>query len=307
MDRLFGFCRETHPVLLLVRIKCIRGDIDVTSEPIFPSLAGFEPTRQTLQLYSRVITAVPRAHGQFHPKWWHISLKVQPDGLITDKVALPSGRALHLKMDLQNHEILLILDGTPVRTFSMTGGKSSTALAEDVLAAVAELGLTGKYDREKFENDGPREYDRVLAGDFLTGLINADRIFKQHRATLSGETGPVQLWPHGFDLAFEWFGTRVQVFEDHGERKEFPSQLNLGFFPGGHGVAPYFYSNPWPFESDALLGQPLPEGARWHTEGWQGTLLPYESLAGDPNAEERVLAYARRVFELAAPTLMAEW
>jgi hypothetical protein len=137
-------------------------------------------------------------------------------------------------------------------------------------------------------------------------LVNANRIFQQHRATLSGETGPVQLWPHGFDLAFEWFGPRVHVFEERGERQELPSQLSLGFFPGSPGVAPYFYSNPWPFETDALLGQPLPEGARWHTEGWQGTLLPYEVLVGDPNADERLLAYARRVFELTAPTLIAE-
>jgi hypothetical protein len=278
----------------------------MTSGAIFPSLEGFELTRQTLQLYSRVISAVLRAHGQFHPKWWHVGLKVQPDGLITDKVALPDGRALRLKMDLVNHQIVLTINGTQSRTFSMTEGKSSTALADDLLGAVAELGLTGGYDRDKFENDELRDYDPARVGDFLTALVNADRIFEQHRVTLSGETGPVQLWPHGFDLAFEWFGARVQVYEEHGERQELPSQLNLGFFPGSPGVAPYFYSNPWPFEADALLGQPLPEGAGWHTEGWQGTLLPYEALVGDPNAEMRLLNYARRVFELTAPTLTAE-
>ena len=96
------------------------------------------------------------------------------------------------------------------------------------------------------------------------------------------------------------------MYEEHGERQELPSQLNLGFFPGSPGVAAYFYSNPWPFEADVLLGQPLPEGAGWHTEGWQGTLLPYEALVSDPNARKRLLNYARRVFELTAPTLTAE-
>jgi hypothetical protein len=140
----------------------------------------------------------------------------------------------------------------------------------------------------------------------MTALTNTDRIFKEHRATLDGEKGPVQLWPHGFDLAFEWFGSRVEVHEEQGERQELPSQLNLGFYPGSPGQAPYFYSNPWPFEADALLGRTLPDGARWHTEGWHGTILPYEELAGNPNAEERLVVYARRVFELAAPTLTAE-
>lgn len=278
----------------------------MTSETIFPTLEGFEPTRQTLQLYSRVISAVPRAHGKFHPKWWHVSLKVLPDGLITDPVSLPDGGMIRLKMDLVRHEILLIANDDPVRAFSMTEGQSSTAMAEDVLGAVAKLGLRGEYDREEFENDDPREYDPAWAHAFLTALVNADRIFKQHRAALSGEKGPVQLWPHGFDLAFEWFGARVEVFEEDGERQEYPSQLNLGFFPGSPGVAPYFYSNPWPFEADALLGQPLPQGADWRTEGWQGTILPYAALAGDPKAEERLLTYARRVYELSAPSLTAE-
>jgi hypothetical protein len=276
------------------------------SKTIFPSLAGFEPTRQTLQLYSRVVAAVPRAHGKFHPKWWHISLKVQPDGLITDPVTLPSGGTLRLKMDLVAHQIVLSTNGERLASLDMTEGTSSSAIADSVLGKVSRLGLTGEYDRARFENPEPRAYDPGLVGNFLTALLSADRIFNQHRATLPGEPGPVQLWPHGFDLAFEWFGTQVEVYDERGERQESPAQLNLGFFPGGPETPPYFYSNPWPFQADHLLGKPLPDGARWHTEGWQGTILPYEALEADPKAEQRLLAYARRVFELAAPTLIAE-
>ena len=57
------------------------------------------------------------------------------------------------------------------------------------------------------------------------------------------------------------------------------------FYPGGE---PYFYSNPWPFEAAQLLHEALPEGSRWHTEGWQGTILPYDELVGDVNAEAGV-------------------
>jgi hypothetical protein len=246
----------------------------MTSEAIFPSLEGFEPTRRTLHLYSQVVAAVPRAHAEFHPKWRHVSLRVQPDGLVTGGIPLPDGGVLRLKMDLVRHQILLSVDGEPFRSFDMTEGRSSTALAEDLLGAVAELGLEGPYERERFENDEPREYQTERVDAFLTALLSADRLFNQHRATLSGEKGPVQFWTHGFDLAFEWFGSRVQVHQEQGERKESPAQLNLGFYPGSPGVEPYFYSNPWPFEGEALLGQSLPEGVRWHTEGWQGTILP---------------------------------
>jgi hypothetical protein len=272
---------------------------------IFPSLDGFEPTRRTLQLFSRVVAAVPRSHGEFHPKWWHVSLKVQPDGLITDSVVLPDGGTLRLKMDLLAHEIVLTTDGERLAAFSMAQGTSASAMGDKVLGEVAGLGLAGEYDRARFENPEPRAYDPDLVGEFLKALVEADRIFTQHRATLPGEPGPVQFWSHGFDLAFEWFGTRLEVYEENGERQEIPAQLNLGFFPGGPETESYFYSNPWPFEGDQLLGQVLPEGVSWHTEGWQGTILPYEALRIDPQAEQRLLAYAERVFELAAPTLSA--
>jgi hypothetical protein len=34
--------------------------------------------------------------------------------------------------------------------------------------------------------------------------------------------------------------------------------------------------------------------------------LPYQELVGDPAAENRLRGFARRVYEIAAPTLMAE-
>lgn len=276
----------------------------MSSEAFFPSLAGWESTRETLHLYSKVVGVVPRAHAEFHPKWWHISLKVQPDGLVTDNMPLPGGGIFALKMDLLGHKVVLFTSRGDVREFTMREGLSATAFGDQVLGAVADLGLTGEYAREKFENDEPREYDPAMAETYLRALVNADRTFKKHRAGLSGELGPVQLWPHGFDLALEWFGTRVMEYEEGGQIEKYPSQLNLGFSPGESShPEPYFYSNPWPFEGDQLVDKPLPSGARWFTETWQGSILEYDSLVGDSQAEDKLLAYARAVYDLASPTL----
>ena len=81
--------------------------------------------------------------------------------------------------------------------------------------------------------------------------------------------------------------------------QSFPTQLNLGFDPAD---GAYFYSNPWPLDP-ALIGAPLPHGAVWHTEGWQGTMLPYEAVRkGNPRV--MITDFARAVFDLAEPTLM---
>jgi hypothetical protein len=208
-------------------------------------------------------------------------------------------------MDLLGHKVVLFTSRGEVREFSMTQGLSATAFGDRVLGAVSDLGLSGEYAREKFENDEPREYDPAMASDYLTALVNVDRTFKKHRAALTGDMGPVQLWPHHFDLAFEWFGTRTVEYEEHGHVEKYPSQLNLGFSPGDSGhPEPYFYSNPWPFEMDHLVRNTLPSGARWFTEGWEGSLLDYDSLVDDSQAEEKLLAYAQAVYDLASPTLL---
>jgi hypothetical protein len=93
-------------------------------------------------------------------------------------------------------------------------------------------------------------------------------------------------------------------YQEGGQIEKYPSQLNLGFSPGESShPEPYFYSNPWPFEGDQLVDKPLPSGARWFTESWQGSILEYNSLVGDSQAEDKLLAYARAVYDLASPTL----
>lgn len=265
----------------------------------FPSLNGFGPTRQTLQCYARTLSALARAHAPAHPNWWHISLKVTPVGLVTDNIPCRGGGIVAGRMDF--HHACISLDSSDGRTWAMPmdAGLSGSAMGERVLAAAAEAGITGEVDRSRFASEEPGTYDAAVVDRFFTSLVLADRVFKRHAARLGKDTGPVRLWPHGFDLAMEWFGTRVESYNEGGRTMELAAQLNLGFYPGQDDETSYFYSNPWPFDADKLLGRALPHGAVWHTEGWQGTLLPY-TAARD---EEQVLAYAKAVYDIAAPLL----
>jgi hypothetical protein len=88
--------------------------------------------------------------------------------------------------------------------------------------------------------------------------------------------------------------------DEDGEVGELPAQINLGFYPAGEA---YFYSNPWPFDGETLLAVALPDGARWNTEGWEGSMLEYADLAGRSDGVERFLEYAGVVFDTASPLL----
>jgi hypothetical protein len=264
----------------------------------FPALPeDFEPTRATLHSYARAVGSIPRAHGIVHPKWWHISLKVRPEGLVTDPIPLPVGETLALRMDLNRHEIAIRSSSGAETTIDMRSGATGTELGNQLIAVAGEHGLEGGYDRARFEDADRREYDTAAAEGFFAAFVGAHTAFERHRAGLGDQVSPIQLWPHGFDLAFEWYGTRTEPYGG----KDLPAQLNLGFYPAGD---PYFYSNPWPFD-ESLTSIPLPHGATWQTEGWKGTMLPYRFIREDA-AETKLTEYARAVFDAAAPTLEAQ-
>ena len=61
---------------LTLQNQYIDGDNTMSSKEFFPPLTEWEATHKTLHLYSNVVGVVARAHAEFHPKWWHISLKV---------------------------------------------------------------------------------------------------------------------------------------------------------------------------------------------------------------------------------------
>ncbi len=271
--------------------------------PPFPALPeDLEPTRATLHAYAHAVGVIPRTHAISHPKWWHISLQVQPHGLATESMLLPDGRSFWVRMDLHAHSTVIDVSDGSSHAIDMGAGLTATEFGDRLVAAVGELGLDGEYDRDRYVNDDPRPYDPAVAASYFDALVHIERTMEAHRSSLEGSVGPIQMWPHGFDLAFEWFGTRVEKYEENGEMVEYPSQLNFGFYPGGRA---YFYSNPWPFDGPRLTSIALPHGAEWHTEGWEGTILYYDLLAGDPDGPAKLVEFGRAVHAAAAPTLTA--
>ena len=269
----------------------------------FPTLpANGEPTRAALHAYAHAVAALPRAHAAAHPLWWHVSLRIRPDGLVTEVMPLPDGGAAFVRLDPRNNVVVFETSGGESRSFPMNAGLTATEMGNALIAAGSEFGLSADYDRSKFANDDPRLYDVGDAMGLFDALVAAEGALTVQRNRLEGPLGPIQLWPHGFDLAFEWFGSRMAPAAEGGESSDLRAQINLGFYPAGDA---YFYSNPWPFEADRLLDVDLPGGAEWHTEGWEGSILPYALVAGRPDGVDRFLAYAEAVFDAAAPTLTA--
>lgn len=272
--------------------------MSLLSLPAMPE--NWEPTRATLHNYANAVGAIARAHAVPHDKWWHMSLKVRPVGLVTDTMPISDGGTFGLRMDLLNSQVVLETSNGQRHTLAMDAGLTGTEFGKKLIAIVDSLGVAGEYATEKYASDEPREYDAGLASEFFSVLVAVDHDLEVHRSALGGSVGPLQIWPHGFDLAFEWYGTKTVSHDEGGESVDMQAQLNLGFYPAGR---PYFYSNPWPFDKDALLGVQLPSPAGWNTEGWEGSILYYDDLLATSDPTAVLLEYARAVHAAAAPTL----
>lgn len=269
-------------------------------EIAFPTLAGWEPTRDSLHAYSKVLGAFARVLAKPHPQWWHVSLKLDHGLLWTDELD-PSGARLRLSLDLQQQMIRLHSPAGVAASVDLQSELTANELAAALIQAIHSFDLDPTLPLEQYENDEPRKYDARMAQSYLQALELVFQIQSAFRDGLPGRKGSVQLWPHNFDQAFEWFSERM--VEPAGASRPSPAQINFGFAPGDATHAqPYFYSNPWPFPAD-LKRESLPSGAIWFDQGWTGSLLSYEILADLPEGQQMLKAYYQRIFDLAYPII----
>lgn len=243
---------------------------------IFPVLGDWRGTRETLHAYCKVLSAIRAAFTAEQPRHAHLGLRLYTSGLTTTPITNPSDPATSfaLSLDLRNHYVLLSTSVGEVQQIRMSEGLSATQLGDELIARMEELGISGKVGKG-YQNDYQREYALVEAERFFAALNRAAQVFEQFRAQLGVESNPVQLWPRQFDLAFAAF--------DGGR------QVTTGFAPGD-GSGEYFYVSAEPFDR-AQTARALPQGARWHTDGWNGAMLPYVEVAGKPDGGERLLGF----------------
>lgn len=271
----------------------------------FPDLSGTEATRDTLHAYSRVLGALRRAHAPPHERWWHMSLRLGPRGLVMPSTPWPDlpDSSFSIDIDLVDHRLDVLIGSESAAAIDLREDMSGSALGDRVVHLLAGAGVDVAPDRERYEDETSRTYDPAHAAAWLAALQGAECALGTVRDGITGERGPIQLWSHHFDLAFECFGTRRVTFVEGGEEREATSQVGCGFSPlpsAAGGEWPYFYATPWPFD-DALRQHVLPCEAAWVTEGWQGARLPYSEVRA--RGEEAVTEFCLAVLELSRASL----
>lgn len=256
-------------------------------------LAAWQATRATLHGY---INVLGDARGALSPRQKHSqhrSLRVAAAGLTT--TAIPYGAlTFELLLDLSRHQVV-VTTSRGERLAQPVRGQTAAAFYDQVTGALRLLGVEAPVARDKFAQLPAGEYDPAAVERFWLALTQIEGLIRRFKGELRGETGDVQFWPHGLDLAMLWFSGRLIPGKDPNSPRDADEQMNFGFSTGDAGLPePYFYATAYPLPA-ALPGLALPEGVYWHHRGWQGAVLPYAALVEDPDPGERLIGYWRVV------------
>jgi Family of unknown function (DUF5996) len=145
-------------------------------------------------------------------------------------------------------------------------------LAERVSAGIAARGKRYRPPRpETLWDETNIKLDGQTSRAYLEVMQLIFTAIARFRARLTGMQTPLVVWPEHFDLSTLWF--RDAAID------ESQAHLNFGFAPFSEGLSePYFYAYAYPYPQ-RFDPPALPAGARWHTQGWTGAVLPYDAIA----------------------------
>jgi hypothetical protein len=261
-------------------------------------LAEWQPTRRTVHGYVQVLGAIRGALAPHQKQSYHRSLHVAAAGLTTTPIGY-GPLTFELLLNLAQHRVTLTTNQGGEWHAPLTGQPVS-AFYDQVLGALKEAGVSAPVDRQSFISPEAGVYDRAAVGRFWSALSQVDAVLRRFRGELREETGAVQLWPHGLDIAFLWFSGRRVPGREQAKPSHADEQMNFGFSTGDGGIPePYFYATAYPLPA-ALPSAPLPRDVVWHSQGWNGAVLRYAALVGAPDAEERLLGYWRGIQQAGA-------
>lgn len=277
-------------------------------------LEAWEPTYQTLHLWTQIVGKIRMALTPRLNHWWNVTLYVTGRGLST--AAIPyRGEAFAIEFDFCRHQLEIQTSYGAPRALALRS-QPVAAFHRELMAALGELGIAVTINLRPQEIAGAipfdqdtvhRSYDAEYAHRCWRILLASAAVFEEFRAGFVGKASPVHFFWGSFDLAVTRFSgrrapPRPGVITSEAYSHECSS---LGWWPGGGAVreaAFYAYTAPAP----AGLGErPVaPDGARFDP-GMGEFLLPYETVRSAPAPRRQILDFAQSTY--AAGAALGGW
>lgn len=257
--------------------------------PPLPFLTA-QPTYDTLRHYTRALSVLRRTLTPPQKHWSNTSLHVNTTGLTTTSIPYKSD-LFEVALDLVTHRVMVQTSHgarweTPLR------GQPLSQFWRQVNDGLSAVNICVNAPGPDAADAAP-EYDTAHVETYWHVLSQVDFLLKRFQAELRGETSQVQFWSHHFDLAMMWFTGRTVPGQDPANEELADEQMNFGYCVGDVGIPePYFYVTAYPLP-EGWMGSPLPAGADWHKQEWNGAVLLYKHLITSSEPDARLFEFWR--------------
>lgn len=272
------------------------------------SLAEWQPTFETLHLWTQIAGKIRIATTPLINHWWNSSLYVTARGLTTSGMPYGEG-AFEVSFDFVDHHLAIATSWGPQRSISLR----SVACADfyrEVMKALGELAIHVPIWPQtvempvaiRLDEDRSRAtYVPEHANRWWRITLQVASVMQEFRNRFIGKSSPVHFFWGGFDLAVTRFsGRRAPPRTDTVLREVMQESYShevssLGFWPGGGAVpdaAFYSYATPPPAGFDRAL-------PGYNSELGEYVLL-YEDVRNAASPRQRLLDFAQSTYEAAA-------
>lgn len=289
----------------------------MSAQSAWPSLpvAEWQPSRDTLHLWTQVIGKIRLANSPLINHWWNVPLYVSSRGLTTSLIPHASGQGFQIDFDFQAHELQIMTTGGARRSLALEPRTVADFYAR-VLGLLDELGLATRIWPVPVEIEGAIAFDEddvhaSYDGDqvqrFWRMLVQIDRVLHEFRSRFLGKASPVHLFWGALDLAATRFSGRTAPPHPgvapncgpHVMLEAYSHEVSsCGYWPGGDGeglLYSYAYPEPEGFR-DAPVG---PDGAVYNPELGE-FVLPYERVRTAADPDRALLEFLQSTYEAAA-------
>lgn len=241
--------------------------------------SNFSKTRDTIQLYVQLISAIKGNLVPHQKNWEEYSLKIYAKGFTSTSIPIETNtgiEALDLNINLIEQKF---------ETF-FKEKRDEVSLETNTIIDFTQklLNILDSYEieiakpEEKFFAKNELSYNKKEISVLWNLFRQVYFLMLKLRSSTLNETSNINFWPHHFDLALLVFSGQLIDGQDSNNWDYSREQMNFGLSSGDSGISePYFYVTAYPFD-DTLLRIKLPEFAVWHTEGWNGLVIKLGQL-----------------------------
>lgn len=208
----------------------------------FPALdlTTWHKTRDTLQIYAKLLGKIQQSLIPAQRHFWHYGLVVSENGIKTQDF---DGK--HLLLNLKSHQLELI--GAKASKILSLAGQTASTICEQALIMLENQDVNATIDQSLFTDSKPLVYVPSQAEQFAVALSHIADLTKAFKAELKGESSPVQLFPHHFDLSLTWFSGRKVPGKDPDDEDASDESVGFGFSTGDEDIPEaYLYVTAYP-------------------------------------------------------------